>query len=163
MLPYILELLSVRDSGIDSIPMSSESRKDRVRESLAKVLVKGSESKPLILAIEDLHWCDKSSQEFIKHLLETMHGLKILAIFTYRPGFSANWARLSHHQPMTLDRLSDGESAAMVQNFLGTREIEPELQELILRKRKVCHSSLRNFCGRSDLKIIEKRRTVLSG
>ena len=158
MLPYILELLSVRDSGIDSIPMSSESRKDRVRESLAKVLVKGSESRPLILAIEDLHWCDKSSQEFIKHLLETMHGLKILAIFTYRPGFSANWASLSHHQPMTLDRLSDGESAAMVQNLLGTREIEPELQELILRKTEGVPFFIEEFLRSwKDLKIIEKR------
>jgi class 3 adenylate cyclase/tetratricopeptide (TPR) repeat protein len=158
MLPYILELLSVRDSGIDSIPMSSESRKDRVRESLAKVLVKGSESRPLILAIEDLHWCDKSSQEFIKHLLDTMHGLKILAIFTYRPGFSANWARLSHHQPMTLDRLSDGESAAMVQNLLGTREIEPELQELISRKTGGVPFFIEEFLRSwKDLKIIEKR------
>ena len=158
MLPYILELLSVRDSGIDSIPMSPEARKDRVRESLARVLVTGSESKPLILAIEDLHWCDKASEEFIEHLLEIMHGLKILAILTYRPGFSPTWARLSLHQLMTLDPLSEGESAAMMQHLLGTGEIDPELQELILRRTEGVPFFIEEFLQSwKDLKIIEKR------
>ncbi|MGO9571122.1 MAG: AAA family ATPase [Desulfomonilaceae bacterium] len=158
MLPYILELLSVRDSGIDSIPMSSESRKDRVRESLAKVLVKGSESRTLVLAIEDLHWCDKASQEFIKHLPEIMHGLNILAIFTYRPGISADWGRFSHHQSMNLDRLSDQESAAMIQNLLGTVEIQPELQQLLLRKTEGVPFFIEEFLRSwKALKIIERR------
>lgn len=158
ILPYILELLSVRDSGIDSIPMSPEARKDRVRDSLVKVLVNGSESRPLILAIEDLHWCDKASEEFIKYLLEIIHGLKILAIFTYRPGFSPTWARLSHHRSLTLDRLSDGESVTMVQHLLGTGEIDLELQELILRRTEGVPFFIEEFLQSwKNLKIIEKR------
>jgi class 3 adenylate cyclase len=33
-LPYLLQLLSVKDSGIDKIPMSPEGRKDRIMEAL---------------------------------------------------------------------------------------------------------------------------------
>ncbi|MFH1294063.1 MAG: adenylate/guanylate cyclase domain-containing protein, partial [Pseudomonadota bacterium] len=55
-LPYLLELLSVRDSGIDKIMMSPEGKKDRIVEALKRIVLKGSEIRPLIMAIEDLHW-----------------------------------------------------------------------------------------------------------
>ena len=84
-LPYLLELLSVKDSGIDSIPMSPAAKKDRILLSLQRLVVKGSERKPLVLAFEDLHWMDKSSEESAKHLLESIPRARILMIFTYRP------------------------------------------------------------------------------
>ncbi len=55
-LPYLLELLSVKDSGIDKIPMSPEASKDRIIETLNRIVLNGSEIRPLIMAIEDLHF-----------------------------------------------------------------------------------------------------------
>lgn len=57
-LPYLLELLSIKDSGIDKIPMSPEGRKDRIIEALKRIVLKGSEIRPLIMSFEDLHWMD---------------------------------------------------------------------------------------------------------
>jgi hypothetical protein len=57
-LPYLLEILSVKDSGIDKIPLSPEARKDRIIEATNRITLKGSEIRPLILAYEDLHWVD---------------------------------------------------------------------------------------------------------
>jgi len=54
-LPYLLELLAVKDSGIDKIPMSPEMKKDRITEALKRIVLKGSESRPLIMAFEHLH------------------------------------------------------------------------------------------------------------
>ncbi len=42
-LPYLLELLSVKDSGIDQISMSPEAKKDRIIEACRKIVLKGSE------------------------------------------------------------------------------------------------------------------------
>jgi hypothetical protein len=67
-LPYLLELLSVTDSGFDKIPISPEARKDRFIEAVRRVALKGSEVRPLIMAFEDLHWIDKSSEDFMKDL-----------------------------------------------------------------------------------------------
>ena len=50
-MPYILELLSVKDSGIDKIPMSPEARKHRIIDALRRTVQLGSEIRPLILAI----------------------------------------------------------------------------------------------------------------
>ena len=90
-LPYLLELLSVKDSGIDRISMSPEGKKDRIIESLKQIILKGSEIRPLVMAIEDLHWIDKSSEEALKYFLESIPGARVLLIFTYRPEFVHTW------------------------------------------------------------------------
>ncbi|MBW1769470.1 MAG: AAA family ATPase, partial [Deltaproteobacteria bacterium] len=61
-LPYFLELLSVKDSGIDELSISPEARKDRIIEALKQIVFKGSEIRPLVLAYVDLHWVDNSSE-----------------------------------------------------------------------------------------------------
>ena len=42
-LPYLLELLSVKESGIEKMQMSPEARKDRTLEALKRIILKGSE------------------------------------------------------------------------------------------------------------------------
>jgi class 3 adenylate cyclase len=86
-LPYLLELLSVKESGLDKIPLSPEAKKDRMMEAIKRIPLKASEIRPLILAYEDLHWIDKSSEDHLKHLLESIPGARVLMIFTYRPEF----------------------------------------------------------------------------
>jgi len=72
-LPYLLELLSVKDSGIDLISMSPEAKKDRISEAIKRIVLKGSEVRPLIVAFEDLHWIDKSSEDVVRSHVDT-HG-----------------------------------------------------------------------------------------
>jgi hypothetical protein len=126
-LPYFLELFSVKDSGIDKIPMSPEVKKDRIIEALKQITLKGSEIRPLILAYEDLHWMDKSSEVVLKLFLENIPGARVLLIFTYRPEFVHTWGAKSYHNQLTLNRLSNSESLMLVSHLLGTEEIDKDL------------------------------------
>ena len=90
-LPYLLELLSVRQSSAAERPVTPEIMKDRIIEALTRILIKGSQRRPVILAIEDLHWIDKSSEETFKTLLDTISGARVFIIFTYRPEFVHTW------------------------------------------------------------------------
>ncbi len=157
-LPYFLELLSVTDSGIDKIPMSPEARKDRIMEAFKRITLKGSEIRPLILAHEDLHWVDKSSEEVLKYVLESIPGARVLMIFTYRPEFVHTWGAKSFHNQLTLNRLSNRESLAMVNHILGTEDIDSDLEELILEKTEGIPFFIEEFIkSLRDLKIIERR------
>jgi len=133
-LPYLLELLAVKDSGIDKIPMSPEERKNRIIEALKRIVLKGSEIRPLIMAYEDLHWIDKSSEDQLKHLLESIPGVRVLLIFTYRPEFVHTWGAKSYHSQVMLNRLSNRESLMMVSHLLGTDNLDRDLEEFILEK-----------------------------
>ena len=121
--PYLLELLSFKDSGIDQIPLSPEGMKDRMVETLIRIPLMASEIRPLILAYEDLHWIDRSSEEVFKYFLDSISGAKILLIFTYRPEFVHTWGGKSYHSQVNLNRLSNRESLAMVYYLLRTDDI----------------------------------------
>jgi class 3 adenylate cyclase/tetratricopeptide (TPR) repeat protein len=160
-LPYLLELLSVKDSGIDQISMSPEAKKDRINESIKRIVIKGSEIRPLIIAFEDLHWVDKSSEDVLKNLLESIPGLRVLLISTYRPEFVHTWGAKSYHNQLTLHRLSNRESVEMLTSILGTREIEKSLEELILEKTEGVPFFIEEFIkSLKDLKIIERKENA---
>ena len=157
-LPYLLELLSVKDSGIDQIPMSPEAKKERMMEAMRRIPLKGSEIRPLVIAIEDLHWMDRSSEEVIKYLIESISGARILLIFTYRLESTHSWGSKSYHSQVTLNRLSNRESLAMVSYLLGTEDIDGDIEELILEKTEGVPFFIEEFVkSLKDLKAIEKK------
>jgi class 3 adenylate cyclase/predicted ATPase/ABC-type lipoprotein export system ATPase subunit len=157
-LPYLLELLSVKDSGIDKISLSQASKKDRIIEAVKRIAIKGSDIRPLVIAIEDLHWIDKSSEEYLKNLLENISGARVFLIFTYRPDFVHTWGGRSYHSQVNLNRLSNRESLAMVAHLLGTENIDRDLEELILEKTEGVPFFIEEFIrSLNDLKIIEKK------
>jgi class 3 adenylate cyclase/tetratricopeptide (TPR) repeat protein len=133
-LPYLLELLSVKDSGLDAIQMSPEAKKERTIDALNKVVLQYSEFRPWVMAIEDLHWIDKTSEDIFKYLLENIFGSKVFLIFTYRPEFMPAWDSISYHSRITLNRLSNRETLMMVSHLLGTEKLDENLINLILEK-----------------------------
>jgi class 3 adenylate cyclase len=156
-LPYLLELLAVKDSGIDKMPMTLEERKHRIIEALKGIVLKGSEIRPLILAYEDLHWVDKSSEEVLKYVLESIPGARVLLLFTYRPEFVHTWGAKSYHSQVTLNRLSNRESLTMVSHLLGTEELDKDFEEFILEKTEGVPFFIEELIkSLKDLKIIER-------
>src|SRR6056297_2221892 len=131
-LPYLLELLSVKESGIDQIDMSPEARKDRMMSAVRQITIKGAEVRPLVIAVEDLHWIDRSSEECLKLLLEGISGARIFLIFTYRPEYVHLWGAKSYHSQINLNRLSNRESLAMAAHLLGTAKIDRDIEEIVL-------------------------------
>jgi class 3 adenylate cyclase/tetratricopeptide (TPR) repeat protein len=157
-LPYLLEILAVRDSGIEKIPMSPDAKKIRMMEAFLQIAIKGSEIRPLIMAYEDLHWIDRSSEELLKYVLESIPGARILLIFTYRPEFVHTWGAKSYHSQVMLNRLSNRESLMMLSHLLGTEELDKNLEEFILEKSEGVPFFLEELIkSLKDLNIIEKK------
>jgi len=157
-LPFVLEMLSVKDSGIDALNLSPEARKDRTMETLRRIVLKGSELRPLVVAVEDLHWVDKSSEEAFKDMLDAISGGQLLLIFTYRPEFVHTWGGKSYHNQVNLNRLSNRETLAMASYILGTEIMGEDLEELILNKTEGIPFFVEEFMkSLKDLGMIEWR------
>jgi class 3 adenylate cyclase/tetratricopeptide (TPR) repeat protein len=157
-LPFLLELLSVKESGIEKLLISPDARKDRIMEAFKRILLKIAATRPLILIFEDLHWMDKSSEETLFSFLEMIPGGRILALFTYRPEFIPSWNSKSYHSQITLNRLSNRETLTMVTHLLETRVLSPDLEELILEKTEGVPLFIEEFLrSLRDLKIMVKQ------
>lgn len=157
-LPYLLELLSVENSGIDHVGMVPEAKKSRVIETLKRIALQGSKIRPLIMAIEDLHWMDYSSEELLKHIVESIPGSRILLIFTHRPEFVPSWRSRSFYNQVTLQRLTKQEGLVMASHLLGPGEMEGPLEALLLEKAEGNPFFLEEFIrSLKALRLIEKK------
>jgi len=159
-LPYLLEILSVKNTGIDVFSISPEGgKKDRIIEAVKQFALKASELRPLIIAVEDLHWIDQNSEACLKRLFMNISGARILLIFTYRTEYLPTWGARSYHNQVTLNRLSNQESLSVASHLLKTDEIDNDLEELILEKTEGVPFFIEEFIkSLKELQIIKETR-----
>ena len=61
---------------------------------------------PLLFAVEDLHWADASTLEFLGHFIAEFQHDRVLALFTFRPEFKPPWDAADHQTTLSLNRLT---------------------------------------------------------
>jgi class 3 adenylate cyclase/DNA-binding CsgD family transcriptional regulator len=132
--PYLLHLLAVETEGSTLAGRSPEAVKHHTFEAIRGLVDQSAARRPLVLAIEDLHWADTTSVEFLTFLLEHMAGSCILLVCTYRPDFASLWSRKSYHSVVTLPPLAPPEGYQIMTALLGTAPIQDELAALVLDK-----------------------------
>src|SRR5207249_9205176 len=73
-LPYLLPLLGV-PTGTDQLAgVDPKVIKARTFETLRQLLLHGSQRQSLVLAVENLHWIDPTSEDFFTSLVEHLGG-----------------------------------------------------------------------------------------
>jgi serine/threonine protein kinase/predicted ATPase len=75
--------------------------------------------KPVLFIVEDLHWVDASSLEFLgQFLAEGLHD-SILTLLTFRPEFQTPWPAVAHQTSLALNRLTRRQAAELVRKKVG--------------------------------------------
>ena len=64
--------------------LDPDQQRFRVFDSLATVLRKAGDARPLLVMLDDLHWADPSSLAFLDFLAREVRGMRLLAIGTHR-------------------------------------------------------------------------------
>jgi predicted ATPase len=106
--------------------LAPEQEKRRLFEALKQFLTRLSATSPLLLIIEDVHWSDDTSLEFLLYLARHMVSHPILLLLTYRgeelhPALARFLAALDRERlaiEFTLVRLSNDEVEAMIHAIL---------------------------------------------
>jgi class 3 adenylate cyclase/tetratricopeptide (TPR) repeat protein len=132
--PYLLRMLGATDPGNGLEALGPEVIKARTFETLRQMALRGSRRRPLVLEVEDLHWTDRTSEEYLAFLAETLVGAPILLIATYRPGYRPPWSDRSFATQVSLGRLDADESRAIVRSLLPASESAEPLARVILDK-----------------------------
>ena len=88
----------------------------------------------LVLAVENLHWIDPTSEAFLATLVEGMAGTRCLVLTTYRPGYRPPWMEKSYVTQMVLHPLTAQDSRRMLQAIVPTTTIPEPLAQMVLAK-----------------------------
>jgi class 3 adenylate cyclase/tetratricopeptide (TPR) repeat protein len=132
--PYLLHMLGVKDPTEPLAALGPEVIKARTFETLRQMALRGSRQRTLIIEVEDLHWVDRTSEEYLAFLAESLLGVPILLVATYRPGYRPPWGDRSFATQLSLGRLTADESLAVVRALLPAAGPDESLAPLILDK-----------------------------
>src|SRR5207253_7900768 len=87
----LYQLLDVPGDLAPLDTLSPQERKARTFALLRHLLRHISQRQPLVLAVENLHWSDPTSEEWLAALVEQVGNTPMLLLATYRPGYQPSW------------------------------------------------------------------------
>ena len=77
--------------GISPGALTPQVKRQRTMQALVSVVCRMAQSAPVLFVIEDLHWADPSTLEFLTIYVTTEHEAPVLLVATCRPEFVAPW------------------------------------------------------------------------
>jgi class 3 adenylate cyclase/tetratricopeptide (TPR) repeat protein len=132
--PLLLQLLDMPVDDALLVPFSPQERKVRTFALLRHLVLHDCQQRPLVLVVENLHWADATSEEWLAALVEHLTGAAILLLVTYRPRYRPPWLGQSVATQLALPRLLPEDSRAVVQSVLQTTLLpEPLLQAIVTK------------------------------
>ena len=133
-LPALQDLLSLKIDDEKYPQLNSGQKKINAFEAIRDVLIRESQNRPVVMAVEDLHWIDKTSEEFLNYLIDWIPNAALLLVLLYRPEYTHQWGSKSYYSKIGVDQLSMPTSAELVHAILEGEEVVPELREFILNR-----------------------------
>jgi (S)-ureidoglycine-glyoxylate aminotransferase len=114
--------------------MEAVTRRRKIFDAVRALTLRGARLRPLVLVVEDLHWIDTSSEEFLSSLMDAVAAVPLLLILTYRVEYTPPFGSRSFYTTLTLHSLSEAETAAMASRVLGTAQFPQELHTALMQK-----------------------------
>src|SRR5262245_40622750 len=103
-------------------------------QALVTILLRRAAQQPVLVVMEDLHWVDPSTLEFLTLLVDQGPTTRILALFTCRPDFSPPWTGRAHLTQVTVHRLPRRQAVEVIRQVAHGKVVSPEVVEQIVAK-----------------------------
>ena len=135
MAPVLAALLSVPFADrYEPLSLSPEGQRKRTLEAVLAVMMEMADRRPVVLAVEDLHWIDPSTMELLGHILQQGAAARIFTVMTYRPDFQPPWGQRSYLTQLSLGPLSGRQIEQMIDRMAGGHQIPKAVLAQIVEK-----------------------------
>jgi adenylate cyclase len=128
------DFLGVPDAG-DSMaqPLNAKARRTRLL-TIMSALVKHNADEASVVLIEDLHWLDEASEEFVAALVDAVVSTKIMVVLNYRSSYRSPWTGLDNFREIEVGELSAADTDAIVRELMSYRREFQDVSQLIARR-----------------------------
>ena len=89
------------------------------------------EAEPIVLLIDDLHWIDPGSDQFLAQIVEAVSTTRTLLLVNFRPEYEADWTRKSWVLQLPMAPLGAEALAELVRDWVGSSPSVAALPALI--------------------------------
>jgi predicted ATPase len=129
VVPLLAALLSVplQEERYPPLTLTPQRQKQKTLEALLTWLLALTERQLVLFIVEDLHWIDPSTLEFLTLLVDQGPTARLLTLLTCRPEFQVPWGLRTPLTPIALQRLPQPEVEAMIARVTGEKTLPPEI------------------------------------
>src|SRR5262249_30142840 len=91
IVPLVLDFLGVPDPAYPVPKLDSTARKVLLLNFVRQFLHSRQYDEVVVVLVEDLHWIDAASEEFVEVMVDAVVGTKTMLVLNFRPGLMTPW------------------------------------------------------------------------
>lgn len=130
----LASMLSIPLEGrFPPLEINPQLQKEKTFELLWDWLREQAADRPVLFILEDLHWLDPTTLEFIEQIVAKGANDPILILLTFRPEFVTPWKSIAHQTQFALNRLTKRQIGEMIVAQAG-REIPQNVIDQIAER-----------------------------
>ncbi len=134
-IPLFAALLSLPvPDHYPTLSLTPQKQKQKTVETLLTLLRGETGRQPVYFVVEDLHWADPSTLEFLGLLVDQTPTAQLFILLTFRPEFLPPWPPRSHLTLLALNRLPRMQVEVMVKQLAGDQALPLEVMKQIVVK-----------------------------
>jgi class 3 adenylate cyclase/predicted ATPase len=135
VVPLFAQLLSLPlPERYPPLDLTPQRQKQKTLEALLVWLLQETERQPVLFVVEDLHWSDPSTVEFLSLLIDQVPTTRLCMVCTFRPVFRPPWTAHAHLTQVMLDRLPRHQAALMIERVTGGKALPAEVHRQLVAK-----------------------------
>lgn len=119
LLQHLLEFLGISDPKAATSKADPKARKLQLLDFIRTLVRSGPLNTSTVVIIEDLHWIDSASEEFVEALADAVVGTPLLLIVNFRPGLSAPFMQKSHYKQINMPPLASSQAQVLLRECCG--------------------------------------------
>ncbi len=134
ILPFLHYLFSLPGATEALKHLDPKDKRRKTFEAIRTLTMAGSQRRLHVVILEDLHWIDKTSEDYLAFVTAGLAGLPVVLLTTQRPGYTVLWADKTYYTQIALDLLSERESEVLVAALLRSRHLPSDLVRIVREK-----------------------------
>jgi class 3 adenylate cyclase/RecA/RadA recombinase len=128
----LYDLMGIRDPDTPPPTIHPDARRRRVTALINSMSL--TRTQPVLYVIEDAHWIDEVSESMLAEFFTVIPQTPSMVLITYRPEYRGALAKVSGAQTISLTPLSDSETAALLDELLGTDSSVAGIKALVAER-----------------------------
>jgi class 3 adenylate cyclase/tetratricopeptide (TPR) repeat protein len=117
-----------------AIPLPPKLAKEETMRALIDLARAEARAGPIFLLVEDAHWADPTTLDFLRRLSERFAEISALLVITARHEFRSPWRGRPQVATMDLAKLTAEESRIIVSRLVGGKALPPGLEAQIVAR-----------------------------
>ena len=140
ILPFVATLMGLKLQGKHAERVQGiegEALEKLILKNFRELIIKGSELRPMVIVMEDLHWADKSSLELLHSLYRLSEKHRLLFVNVFRPGYlgeDGDKTTSQAHETIEIQPLADQDGEILINNMLAIKWLPFSFREQILSR-----------------------------